>query len=117
MDKIIYKKTLNLHQGGIQFVLQGFTSADTDSRQIQISLMANGKPYLIPTNAVAEMCVQSPNETEPTVCDCTVYDNVITCDIPPIATEGITLMQIRVFGDDSVFYTPKFAVEVTASMY
>jgi hypothetical protein len=44
-----------------------------------------------------------------------VYDNVITCDIPHIATEGITLMQIRVFGD-SVFYTPKFAVEVTASM-
>lgn len=121
MERIVYKKTLDVHKNGIQFTLQGFETADNMARRIEISLMASGDTIDFPLEQiVAMMYVTTPNATEPSINECTIKDNTIIYDVLPIVEEGITEMQLKLIetrldGATSVLATPRFALEVSKS--
>ena len=117
----MYRKTLDVHKNGIQFLLQGFETADNMSRVIEISLMASGDAIDFPLEKVeALMYVTTPNAAEPSINKCTIKDNKVVYDVLPIVEEGITTMQLKIIeastdGATGILATPKFAVEVTKS--
>lgn len=121
MERIVYRKTLDVHKNGIQFLLQGFETADKMSRVIEISLMASGDAIDFPLERiVAMMYVTSPGADEPSINKCTIVDNKVVYEVLPITTEGITEMQIKLIetspeGAKSVLASAKFAVEVSDS--
>jgi hypothetical protein len=121
MERIVYRKTLDVHKNGVQFTLQGFETADKMSRRIEISLMAGGDTIDIPLEQIkAIMYVTTPNATEPSINECTIKDNKIIYDVLPIVEEGITEMQLKIIetsveGAKSVLGTPRFCAEVTKS--
>jgi len=121
MERITYRKTLDVHKNGIQFLLQGFETADNMSRVIEISLMASGDAIDFPLERIeALMYVTTPNATEPSINKCTIKDNKVVYDVLPIVEEGITSMQLKIIetspdGATAILATPKFAVEVTKS--
>jgi hypothetical protein len=121
MEKITYRKTLDVHKNGIQFMLQGFETADNMSRVIEISLMASGDAVDFPLEQIeAMMYVTTPSSTEPSINACTIKDNKVVYEVLPIVEEGITTMQVKLIetspeGATSVLCSPKFAVEVTKS--
>ncbi len=121
MERIVYRKTLDVHKNGIQFTLRGFETADKMSRKIEISLMASGDTIDFPLEQMTAMLyVTTPNAKEPSINECTIKNNTILCDILPIVDEGITEMQIKLVetsikGAKSVLPTPKFAIEVSRS--
>lgn len=121
MERIVYRKTLDVHKNGIQFTLQGFETADKLSRRIEISLAGSGDTIDIPLEQITAMVyVTTPSATEPSINECTIKDNKIIYDVLPITEEGITEMQLklietRVDGAKGVLATPRFSVEVTKS--
>ena len=121
MERIMYRKTLDVHKNGIQFMLQGFETADNMSRVIEISLMASGDAIDFPLeNVVAVMYVTSPGATEPSINECTIKDNKVVYEVLPIVVEGITTMQLKIIetsveGATGILASPKFAVEVSKS--
>ena len=121
MEQIKYRKTLDVHKNGVQFMLQGFETADKLSRVIEISLMASGDAIDFPLEKVeALMYVTTPNATEPSINSCTIEDNKIVYNVLPIVEEGITEMQLKIIsastdGARGVLASPKFSVEVTKS--
>ena len=121
MERIMYRKTLDVHKTGIQFMLQGFETADNMARVIEISLMASGDAIDFPLeNVEAMMYVTTPNATEPSINKCTIKDNKVVYDVLPIVEEGITTMQLKLIetstdGATGILAAPKFAVEVTKS--
>lgn len=121
MERIIYRKTLDAHKNGIQFMLQGFETADNLSRVIEVSLMASGDAIDFPLEQmVAMMYVKTPNATEPSINKCTIKDNKVIYEVLPITEEGITTMQLKLIetspeGAKRVLCAPKFAVEVAKS--
>lgn len=121
MEKIIYRKTLDVHKNGVQFLLQGFETADNMSRVIEISLMASGDAIDFPLeDVVVMMYVTTENAKEPSIHPCTIKDNKVVYEVLPITEEGITTMQMKIieadkYGAKSVLASPKFAVEVTNS--
>lgn len=121
MERIVYRKTLDVHKSGVQFMLQGFETADKLSRVIEVSLMASGDAIDFPLERiVAMMYVTSPGADEPSINPCTIKDNKVVYEVLPIVTEGITEMQIKLIetsidGAKSVLASPTFAVEVTKS--
>ena len=121
MERITYRKTLDVHKNGVQFLLQGFETADKLSRVVEISLMASGDAIDFPLERViAMMYVTSPGDKEPSINECTIVDNKVVYEVLPIVTEGITEMQVKLIetspeGAKSVLASPKFAVEVTKS--
>lgn len=121
MERIIYRKTLDLHKSGVQFTLQGFQTADNMARTLELSLVASGDTIELPLEQLmAVMYVTTPNATEPSITDCKIKDNTVVCDVPPIVEEGITEIQIKLIetgveGASGVLATPKFAIEVSKS--
>ena len=121
MERITYRKTLDVHKNGVQFMLQGFETADKLSRVIEISLMASGDAIDFPLERImAMMYVTTPGATEPSINECTIKDNKVVYEVLPIVVEGITTMQLKLIetspeGAESVLASPKFAVEVTKS--
>lgn len=121
MEQITYRKTLDVHKNGTQFLLQGFETADKLSRVIEISLMASGDAVDFPLERiVALMYVTTPGAEEPSINECTIKDNKVVYEVLPINNEGITTMQLKLIetspeGAKSVLASPKFAVEVTKS--
>lgn len=121
MEKITYRKTLDVHKNGIQFMLQGFETADRLSRVVEISLMASGDAIDFPLDRiVAMMYVTTPNAEEPSINECTIKDNKVVYEVLPIVEEGITEMQLKIIetspeGAKSVLASPKFSAEVTKS--
>ena len=121
MERIMYRKTLDVHKNGVQFMLQGFETADNMSRVIEISLMASGDAIDFPLESImAMMYVTTPNATEPSINECVIKDNKVVYNVLPIVEEGITTMQLKLIetspeGATSVLASPKFAVEVTKS--
>lgn len=121
MERIVYNKTLDTHKSGIQFTLQGFETADKLSRQIVISLMANGDAIDLPLEQMeAVMYVNTPSGAEPSINACIIKGNTIIYDVLPITEEGITTMQLKLIGSSgdgtpTVLATPRFAVEVMKS--
>lgn len=121
MERITYRKTLDVHKNGIQFMLQGFQTADKISRVIEISLMASGDAIDFPLESItAVMYVTTPGTEKTSVNECTIKDNKVVYDVLPIVEEGITTMQLKIIetspeGATSVLASPKFAVEVSAS--
>ena len=120
MERITYRKTLDVHKTGVQFTLQGFETADKMARTIEINLMANGDTVDLPTEKmVATMYVTTPSALV-SINECTIRENTIVCDVLPIVEPGITEMQLKLIetsplGATSVLATPKFAVEVSES--
>jgi hypothetical protein len=120
MERIVYRKTLDLYKSGVQFTLQGFQTADKFSRRIAITLMANGDTIdLAAENITAVIYVTSPASAT-SIESCEINGNTIIYDVLPIDKEGITEMQIKVIkgsldGARSVLAMPKFALEVTKS--
>ena len=121
MELIKYRKTLDVHKNGVQFMLQGFETADNLSRIIEINLMASGDAIDFPLERmVAMMYVTTPSATEPSINECTIKDNKVVYDVLPIVEEGITIMQLKFIeaspeGATRVLASPRFAVEVTKS--
>ena len=121
MERITYRKTLDVHKNGSQFLLQGFETADNLSRVIEISLMASGDAIDFPLERiVALMYVTTPGATEPSVNECTIKDNKVVYEVLPIVVEGITTMQLKLIeagpdGATSVLASPKFSIEVSKS--
>lgn len=121
MERIVYRITLDTYKTGIQRTLQGFETADNMSRRISIGLVAGSDTYEIPLDHVTAMIyITTPNAKEPSINECVIEDNTIIYDMPPITTEGITMMQMklietRLHGARKVLVSPKFALEVTAS--
>lgn len=121
MERIIYRKTLDVHKNGIQFQLNGFETVDKMSRIIEVSLMASGDAIDFPLERiVAMMYVTTPSATEPSINKCTIKDNKVVYEVLPITEEGITEMQIKLIevspeGATSVLASPKFSVEVVKS--
>ena len=121
MEQIKYRKTLDVHKNGVQFMLQGFETEDKLSRVIEISLMASGDAIDFPLEKVeALMYVTTPNATEPSINACTIEDNKVVYNVLPIVEEGITTMQLKIIssstdGARGVLASPKFSVEVTKS--
>ena len=121
MEQIIYRKTLDVHKNGTQFLLQGFETADKLSRIIEISLMASGDAIDFPLEGlVAMMHVTSPGATEASINPCEIKDNKVIYNVLPITVEGITTMQIKLIETDitgakRVLASPQFAVEVGKS--
>ena len=121
MERIMYRKTLDVHKNGIQFLLQGFETADNLSRVIEISLMASGDAIDFPLEKIdALMYVTTPGATEPSINKCTIKDNKVVYEVLPIVEEGITNMQLKLIetsvdGAKSILASPKFSVEVTKS--
>ena len=120
MERITYRKTLDVHKTGVQFTLQGFETADNRARVIEINLMANGDTIDLPIEKmVATMYVKSPSGVA-SVNECAIRDNTIVCEVLPLVEAGITEMQLKLIetsplGATSVLATPKFAVEVSES--
>lgn len=120
MERIVYRKTLDVHKSGVQFTLQGFQTADKLSRRIAITLMANGDTIDLETeNITAVIYVTSPASAT-SIESCEINGNTIIYDVLPIDKEGITEMQIKVIkgsldGAKSVLAMPKFALEVSKS--
>ena len=121
MERIVYRKTLDVHKSGIQFMLQGFETADNLSRVIEINLMASGDAIDFPLERLAAMMyVKTPGANEPSINKCTIKDNKVIYNVLPIDTEGITTMQLKLIetsveGATSVLASPRFAVEVSKS--
>lgn len=121
MERIIYRKTLDLHKSGVQFTLQGFQTADNMARTLELSLMASGDTIDLPLEQLmAVMYVTTPNATEPSINECTIKDNTIVCDVLPIVEAGITKVQLKLIetnpeGARRVLATPEFAIEVSKS--
>lgn len=121
MERIVYRKTLDVHKAGIQFTLQGFQTADNMARRIEINLMANGDTIdLTSEKLVALMYIKSPSASEPSINGCSIKENTITYDALPIVEGGITEMQLKLIetsptGATSVLAAPMFAVEVSES--
>ena len=121
MERIMYRKTLDVHKNGIQFLLQGFETADNLSRVIEISLMASGDAIDFPLEKIeALMYVTTPGATEPSINKCTIKDNKVVYEVLPIVEEGITTMQLKLIetstdGATAILASPKFEVEVTKS--
>lgn len=121
MERIVYRKTLDVHKNGIQFMLRGFETADKLSRVIEVSLMASGDAIDFPlSEMVAMMYVTTPSATEPSINECIIKDNKVVYEALPITEEGITTMQLKLIetsveGATSVLVSPSFAVEVIKS--
>lgn len=121
MERIVYRKTLDVHKAGIQFTLQGFQTADNMARRIEINLMANGDTIdLTSEKLVALMYVKSPSAKEPSINGCSIVGNTIVYDVLPIVEGGITEMQLKLIetspnGATSVLAAPMFGVEVSES--
>ncbi len=121
MERIVYRKTLDVHKAGIQFTLQGFQTADNMARRIEINLMANGDTIdLTSEKLVALMYVTSPKAKEPSINGCSIVGNTIVYDVLPIVECGITEMQLKLIetspnGATSVLAAPMFGVEVSES--
>ena len=122
MELIMYRKTLDVHKNGTQFLLQGFETADNLSRVVEISLMQSGDAIDFPLEKIiAMMYVTPPSATEPSIHECTIKDNKVVFVIPKISEEGITTMQLKLIetstdGARSVLASPKFACEVIKSI-
>lgn len=121
MERIVYRKTLDVHKAGIQFTLQGFQTADNMARRIEINLMANGDAIdLASEKLVALMYVKSPSASEPSINGCSIKGNTIIYDVLPIVEGGITEMQLKLIetspaGATRTLGAPKFAAEVSKS--
>lgn len=121
MERIVYRKTLDVHKNGSQFLLQGFETADNLSRVVEISLMASGDAIDFPLEKIeALMYITTPNATEPSIEICTIEDNKVVYNVLPIVEEGITTMQLKLIeastdGAKAILASPKFSVEVTKS--
>ena len=121
MERITYRKTLDVHKNGSQFLLQGFETADKLSRVIEISLMASGDAIDFPLEQIAAlMYVTTPGTEGPSIIECAIKDNKVVYEVLPIVVEGITTMQLKLIetspdGATSVLAAPKFSVEVHKS--
>ena len=121
MERIVYRRTLDVHKNGIQFTLQGFETADNMARRLELSLMSGGDTIDFPANRITAMVyVKTPNATTPSINACAISGNTIIYDVLPIVEEGITEMQFKLIetsldGAVSVLATPRIAVEVTES--
>jgi hypothetical protein len=121
MERIVYRKTLDVHKNGVQFTLQGFETADNLSRVIELSLMSSGDAIDFPLEKLtALMYITSPGDKVPSINACEINDNKVVYEVLPILVEGTTYMQLKLIetsvdGAKAVLISPQFAIEVMKS--
>ena len=121
MERITYRKTLDVHKNGVQFTLQGFTTQDNMSRVIEISLMSSGDTIDFPLDRItAMMYTITPGADVADVDSCEIVGNKVVYVVPRIPTAGITKMTVQLIETDvngakSTYCTPQFAIEVIES--
>ena len=121
MERITYRKTLDVHKNGVQFTLQGFTTQDNMSRVIEISLMSSGDTIDFPLERItAMMYTITPGAEVADIDSCEIVGNKVVYVVPRIPTAGITkltvqLIETDVNGAKSTYCTPQFAIEVIES--
>lgn len=121
MERITYRKTLDVHKNGVQFTLQGFTTQDNMSRVIEISLMSSGDTIDFPLERItAMMYTITPGADVADVDSCEIVGNKVVYVVPRIPTAGITKMTVQLIETDvngakSTYCTPQFAIEVIES--
>jgi len=120
VQKITYRFTLDTFKNGVQRVLQGFQTGEDVARCMEISLSSGATIYELPLNNItASMYVKRPSQTEPSINACTIdaENNKIFYEINPadITEAGLVQMQLKVFDEDTVLISPKFAMEVWES--
>lgn len=120
VQKLTYRPTLDTFKNGVQKVLQGFQTGESVARYIEISLVSGATPYELPMgNITASMYVMRPSQTEPSINACTidVTNNKIIYEVNPadITEAGLVHMQLKVFDEETVLISPKFALEVWES--
>jgi hypothetical protein len=116
MERIIYRKTLDLFKGGTQFVLQGFQTSDNMARSVEIGFTSGSNTYEISEDVTACAYITDAKGVT-SIVQCIVRGDEVTFDVPKIATEGIAevvvkLIGISPYGATEVIASPKFALEV-----
>ena len=117
MEKIIYRKTLDMFKGGTQFVLQGVQTADNIAREVEISLASGGDAYDLPFNGVTACAYITDAKGNVRLVDCTIRNNVVSFCVPKITEAGVAEVTIKIIetslsGAKKTIATPKFALEV-----
>lgn len=117
MEKIIYRKTLDMFKGGTQFVLQGVQTADNIAREVEISLASGGDAYDLPFNGVTACAYITDAKGNVSLVDCTIRNNAVSFCVPKITEAGVAEVTIKIIetslsGAKKTIATPKFALEV-----
>jgi hypothetical protein len=117
MEKIIYRKTLDMFKGGTQFVLQGVQTADNIAREVEISLASGGDAYDLPLSNVTACAYITDAKGNVSLVDCTIRNNVVSFCVPKITEAGVAEVTIKIIetslsGAKKTIATPKFALEV-----
>jgi len=113
MNKIINSLMLDVNKNGLQHTVWGIRSGDTNTRALEIELVAGGRRWVPPDDCIATVFALLPNGQ-------TVYRSAdILCGglISFILSEeasipGLTKCEVRVTADDAVLTSPCFGVYV-----
>ena len=117
MNSSVYKISLDIHKAESQAVLD-MKKRDADSRQIQISLTENGKPYYLTPDCSAIFTAKKP-DGKAIYNDCTIKDNLIIYDVTDQTTAvvGRVDSEIRLQNDEGKLLTcPRFVINVNETV-
>lgn len=117
MERIIYRKTLDLFKGGRQFVLQGVQTGDNIAREVEISLASGGDTYDLPFSNVTACAYITDAKGNVSLVDCAIRNNKVAFCVPKITEAGVAEVTIKIIetslnGAKKTIATPKFALEV-----
>lgn len=117
MEKIIYRKTLDMFKGGTQFVLQGVQTADNIAREVEISLASGGDSYDLPLSGVTACAYITDAKGNVSLVDCTIRNNAVSFCVPKITEAGVAEVTIKIIGTSltgatQIIAAPKFSIEV-----
>ena len=120
VQKLTYRFTLDTFKSGVQRVVQGFQTGEDVARSMEISLTSGASPYELPLNNItASMYVMRPSQEEPSINACTIdaENNKIIYEVQAddITEAGLVQMQLKVFDEETVLISPRFAMEVVES--
>lgn len=112
---VTYKITSDLCRRGLAPLLYAVQD-DGDSRQVEITLTADGKPWEIPHGATAEICYRKADGTKAAYSQLpggdayTISDNIVTVTISNQAldTAGTVQMQVLLKKDAYVLCVSKW---------
>lgn len=118
MEKLTYRFTLDTHKPGIQRVLQGFETADSLARAIEVTLTEGSESFNFTNNITAMLYIKGIDI--PRACE--IEDGIIsyTFQNADITEEGTHECQIKIIetsikGAKRVIASPRFEVEAWES--
>lgn len=109
---IKYRRTLDVHSTGTQFVLQGFTTGDTNVREVIIGLRERGNPIYLSKSDTASAEITHPDGVAKSL-EGRIVCGEVAFIIPGTEIEGIANVRVKVTTDGNTFYCPPFSIEIT----